>query len=178
MTVRPLVLFPDPRLRVPSQPIVEFGPDLARCVADLVDTLGAVSAIGFTAAHIGGTERIAVVRLEPGAETRVYVNPAVMWASPELEVHEEGSVSMPGMREMIARPGRVRISFRTPSGDSVEEEWAGFPAAVLQHEIDQLDGIFWIDRLSRLKRDRLVKRFSKLGRSLRDTAGQASGSLL
>jgi peptide deformylase len=164
MPVRPLVLFPDPQLRVPAEPVGHFGPELAALVRDVADTLGAVSAIGLTAPHIGVRQRVVVVRLEPGAETRVYVNPAVTWASPEVAAQEEGSVSMPGVREAITRPARVRISFRTLAGETAEEEAAGFPAAVLQHEIDQLDGIFWIDRLSRLKRDRLVKRFGKLAR--------------
>jgi peptide deformylase len=165
MTVRPLVLFPDPRLRMPAEPVTDFGPDLAALAEDIADTLSAVSAIGLTAPHIGIARRVVLVRLEPGAETRIYVNPSVMSASAEMAAHEEGSVSMPGVRDAITRPARLRISFRTLTGDAVEEEWAGFPAAVLQHEIDQLDGIFWIDRLSRLKRDRLVKRYGKLARS-------------
>ena len=165
MPVRPLVLFPDPRLREAAAAISTFGPEAEGLAQDVVDTLGAVSAIGLTAPHIGVLQRIVAIRLEPGAETRVYVNPAVTWASPETAAHEEGSVSMPGIRETILRPARVRISFRTLAGELREEEAAGFPAAVLQHEIDQLDGIFWIDRLSRLKRDRLVKRYGKHARA-------------
>ncbi len=164
MAVRPLVIFPDPRLRQPAAPILAFDDGLASLAGDVVDTLSAVSAIGLTAPHIGVLQRIVVLRLEPGAETRVYVNPVVTWASEEVASHEEGSVSMPGIREAITRPERVRISFRTLSDETQEEEMAGFPAAVMQHEIDQLDGIFWIDRLSRLKRDRLAKRFAKAGR--------------
>jgi peptide deformylase len=165
MSVRPLVLFPDPRLRQAASPVTAFGPELAALVQDVTDTLGAVSAIGLTAPHLGVLQRVVVVRLEPGAEIRVYVNPVVIWASPEIASHEEGSVSMPGVRETIIRPARIRISFQTETGEVRLEEAAGFPAAVLQHEIDQLDGIFWIDRLSRLKRERIVKRYGKLARA-------------
>ena len=164
MPVRPLVMFPDPRLRVPARPVVDFGPDLAALVAALVETLGAVSAIGLTAPHIGVLQRIVAVRFEPGAEARVYVNPAVTWTSPAVVAHEEGSVSMPGMRETLVRAARVQVAFQTPAGVPDAEEAEGFAAAVLQHEIDQLDGIFWVDRLSRIKRDRLVKRYGKLAR--------------
>jgi peptide deformylase len=158
-------MFPDPRLREAAALVEAFGPELAVLAADLADTLGAVSAIGLAGPHVGIMQRIVVVRLEPGAETRIYVNAAVAWASAETAAHEEGSVSMPGVRDAITRPERVRITYRTLAGDSAEEELAGFPAAVLQHEIDQLDGIFWIDRLSRLKRERLVKRYGKLARA-------------
>ncbi|NNM75103.1 peptide deformylase [Enterovirga aerilata] len=165
MAVRPLVMFPDPRLRQAAEPIGDFGPDLAALARDLADTLAAVAAIGLAAPHIGVLRRVVVVRLEPGAETRFFVNPAIAWAAPEIASHPEGSVSMPGLRETVARPARVRIAFRTLDGEAREEEAEGFAAAVLQHEIDQLDGIFWIDRLSRLKRDRLVKRHGKLARA-------------
>ena len=155
-------MFPDPRLRQAALSVTEFGPALATLAADLGDTLGAVSAIGLAGPHVGALCRVVVVRLEPGAETRFFVNPEVTWVSTELAGFEEGSVSMPGIRETITRPDRVRIRYRTLAGEAGEEEMTGFPAAVLHHEIDQLDGVFWIDRLSRLKRDRLVKRYSKL----------------
>jgi peptide deformylase len=162
MPVRPLVLLPDPRLRERTGPVTIFDGDLASRAGDLADTLQAVSAIGLAGPHVGIMQRIVVARLAPGAEIRVYVNPEVIWASTELATHEEGSVSMPGVREAISRPERVRIRFQTLSGEWAEQELAGFPAAVLQHEIDQLDGVFWIDRLSRLKRERILKRFAKV----------------
>ncbi|TDR85133.1 peptide deformylase [Enterovirga rhinocerotis] len=161
MAVRPLLLFPDARLRQPAAPVVSFDPDLAALAADLRDTLASVSAIGLTAPHIGEPWRVAVIRMEPGDPVRTYVNPSVSWSSDETQTHDEGSVSMPGMRERIERPARLHLRYRDLAGTPCEEEASGFAAAVIQHEIDQLDGIFWIDRLSRLKRDRLVKRFGK-----------------
>ncbi|SFL61024.1 peptide deformylase [Methylobacterium pseudosasicola] len=162
MPARPLVLFPDPRLSLPAAPTDAFGSGLKALANDVRDTLLAASAIGLTAPHIGVPERIMVIRLSPDEDLRVYMNPKILWASPETSTHDEGSVSMPGVRERITRPTRIRFGFRDLDGAAHEEEVDGFEAAVVQHEIDQLDGIFWIDRLSRLKRDRLLKRFGKL----------------
>ncbi|MCJ2012243.1 peptide deformylase [Methylobacterium sp. J-076] len=161
MPARDLVLFPDPRLSLPAAPVDDFGPELEALAGDVRDTLLAVSAIGLTAPHLGILRRVVVIRMSPDADLRVYVNPAILSASPETAVHEEGSVSMPGVRETIARPARIRFGYRDLAGSAHEEEAEGFAAAVMLHEIDQLDGIFWIDRLSRLKRDRLVKRYGK-----------------
>lgn len=164
MSARPLVLYPDPRLRLVAAPVTDFGPDLAALARDILDTMGAVSAIGLTAPHIGVLQRIVVIRLEPGTDDRTYMNPILTWWSPEFAPHEEGSVSMPGVREVIERPERIRIAYQDLNGQPRDEEASGFLAATLQHEIDQLDGIFWTARLSRLKRDRLEKRFAKLNR--------------
>ncbi|MCJ2091885.1 peptide deformylase [Methylobacterium sp. J-072] len=162
MPARPLVLFPDRRLSLPANPVDEFGSRLKALADDVADTLLAASAIGLTAPHIGISERVMVIRLSPDEDLRIYVNPQIFWASPETAVHDEGSISMPGVRERITRPARIRFGFHDLAGATHEEEAEGFFAAVVQHEIDQLNGIFWIDRLSRLKRDRLLKRFEKL----------------
>jgi peptide deformylase len=161
MPARSLVLFPDPRLSLAAAPVETFDADLAALAEEIRETLLSVSALGLTAPHIGVLRRVVVARMTPEDEPRVFVNPTVLWASPETAMHDEGSVSMPGARERIARPARLRIAFRDLAGTPHEEEAEGFPAAILQHEIDQLDGIFWIDRLSRLKRERLLKRFAK-----------------
>ena len=95
---------------------------------------------------------------------RTYVNPQIVWASAEMIRHKEGSVSMPGMIEEIERHARVRVSYQDLAGAGKVEEADGLLSVCLQHEIDQLDGIFWIDRLSRLKRDRAIKRFEKTQR--------------
>lgn len=164
MPSRPLLLYPDPRLRQPALRIDKFGSDLAALANDVLDTLTAVSAIGLTAPHIGVLRRVMVVRMASEDAARTYVNPSVLRMSTETERHDEGSVSMPGVRETVERPARIRIAYQDISGASTEEDLAGFAAAVLLHEIDQLDGIFWIDRLSRLKRDRTISRFNKMQR--------------
>lgn len=162
MPARPLVPFPDPRLSRAAQPVETFGPELAALADDLRDTLLEVSAIGLTAPHLGVAARLMAIRMAPDEDLHVYVNPSILWASDETETHDEGSVSMPGVRERITRPARIRFAYSSLDGARHEQEADGFHAAVVQHEIDQLDGIFWIDRLSRLKRERLLKRFGKL----------------
>ena len=162
MAARALVLFPDPRLSRPASPVDDFGPGLKVLADDVRDALRTESALGLTAPHIGLPARVMVIRMSPDQEPRVYVNPTILWVSSDLATHEEGSVSMPGVRERITRPARVRFGYSDLDGSAHEEEADGLQAAVVQHEIDQLDGVFWIDRLSRLKRERLLKRFGKL----------------
>ncbi|MEW6124248.1 MAG: peptide deformylase [Pseudomonadota bacterium] len=161
MAVRPIVPFPDARLRTPAAPVAAFDADLAALAADLLDTMRAAPGVGITACHVGVPQRLYVLELEPG-EVRTYVNPVLLWSSPERIRHTEGSVSMPGATEEVERAARVRIAFQDLDGTPREEEAEGFRAVCHQHEIDQLDGIFWLQRLSRLKRERVVKRYEKL----------------
>lgn len=161
MPARPLVMYPDPRLRQKAGPVDVFGDDLRRLAQDLIDTLVAAPAIGLTACHIGVPQRLVVIRLADDALVRVYVNPEIVWMSPETRFEREGSVSMPGIAEEIERPARIGLTWQTLAGEEERGEADGFLAVVLQHEIDQLDGIFWLDRLSRLKRERAVKRYGK-----------------
>ncbi len=161
MAVRPIVRFPDPRLRAICARVDDFDDSLRSLAADLLDTMRAVRGIGITAAHLGVLKRVVVLALEASQGARTYVNPEVVWASSETVRHHEGSISMPGMTEEIERPARVRVSYQDLDGVERIEEADGLLAVCLQHEIDQLDGIFWLQRLSRLKRDRLTKRFLK-----------------
>lgn len=164
MSIRPILRFPDPRLAMPAAPIEHFNADLAALAADLLDTMRAAPGIGITAPHIGVFQRVTVIELDAASGARTYVNPQVVWSSADTVSHAEGSVSMPGITDDIVRPGLIRIRFQTLLGDVKEEEASGLLSVCLQHEIDQLDGIFWLQRLSRLKRERAVKRFAKLCR--------------
>jgi peptide deformylase len=158
MTVCPIVRFPDPRLRSIAEPVDVFDEDLAGLAADLLDTMRAAPGIGITAPHI-------VLQLAGADSARTYVNPTIVWVSSEKLLHQEGSVSMPGVTEEIERPARIQITYRDLTGAEQTEEASGLLAICHQHEIDQLDGIFWIQRLSRLKRERVVKRYQKLQRA-------------
>jgi len=160
MPIRNILNFPDPRLRQPAAAVSVFDDALKALSADLLDTMRAAPGIGITGPHIGESWRITVIEVVPG-EVRIYVNPQITWQSDELQAHEEGSVSMPGAVETIERPARVRVAYQEIDGVAATEEAAGLLAVCLQHEIDQLDGIFWINRLSRLKRDKLVKKWEK-----------------
>ena len=164
MTIRPIVRYPDPRLALPAQPVAVFDGALRDLARDLLDTMHAAPGIGITASHVGISLRVVVLDLDPIDGARTYVNPEIIWASPEMITHQEGSVSMPGVNDEIRRHARVRISYRDLDGHSHTEESHGLRAVCHQHEIDQLNGLFWIKRLSRIKRERLIKRFEKVSR--------------
>jgi peptide deformylase len=131
MAIRPIVRYPDPRLALPAQPVTVFDAALR------------------------------VVVLDPVNGARTYVNPEIVRASPETILHQEGSVSMPGVNDEIKRHARIRIDYRDIHGNPQTEESDGLRAVRHQHEIDQLYGL---QRLSRLKRERLIKRFEKASR--------------
>lgn len=141
-----------------------FDDALHELASDLLETMHAAPGIGITAPHIGVSLRVVVLDLDPVDGARTYVNPEIIWASPEMIMHQEGSVSMPGVNDDIERHARLRISYHDIDGHARTEESQGPRAVCHQHEIDQLNGIFWIRRLSRLKRERLIKRFEKLSR--------------
>ena len=162
MTVRTIVRFPEARLRTAAEPVGVFDAELRTLADDLYDTMRAAPGIGITGPHIGIGKRVVVLQLSTTEPVRVYVNPVIVWASQETIRHAEGSVSMPGVTEEVERAARVRVSYQTLDGTDASEEADGLLAVCHQHEIDQLDGIFWIERLSLLKRERLVKRFRKL----------------
>jgi peptide deformylase len=122
----------------------------------------AAPGIGITAPHIGVFLRVVVLDLGSGEGARTYVNPEIAWASSEMIQHREGSVSMPGVNDEVQRHARVRISYHDLDGNMHMEESDRLRAVCHQHEIDQLNGLFWINRLSRLKRERLIKRFEKV----------------
>ena len=164
MPIRPIVRYPDPRLALPAQPVTVFDDALRELASDLRETMHAAPGIGITAPHIGILLRVVVLDLDATDGARTYVNPEIIWASPEMMLHPEGSVSMPGVNDDIQRHARVRISYHDLHGNMQTEESQGLRAVCHQHEIDQLNGLFWIKRLSRLKRERLIKRFEKQSR--------------
>jgi peptide deformylase len=165
MTIRPIVRYPDPRLALPAQPVTVFDDALRDLAADLLETMHAAPGIGITAPHIGISLRVVVLDLDATEGARTYINPEIIWVSPEMILHREGSVSMPGVNDEVSRHARVRISYQDVHGNRQTEESDGLLAVCHQHEIDQLNGLFWIQRLSRLKRERLIKRFEKMSRN-------------
>ena len=164
MPIRPIIRYPDPRLALPAHPVTVFDGALRDLARDLLETMHAAPGIGITAPHVGIFQRVVVLDLDPVGGARTYVNPEITWASPDMILHQEGSVSMPGVNDEISRHARVRISYQDIDGNMQTEESEGLRAVCHQHEIDQLNGLFWIKRLSRLKRERLIKRFEKMSR--------------
>ena len=164
MALRPIVMWPDPRLKQKAVPVAAFDADLRALADDLLATMRAAPGVGITAPHVGVALRLVVLELSPADGVRIYANPEIVEASAETQRHAEGSVSMPGVVDDVERAARVRLRWRDLDGGAHEAEAEGFLAVCLQHEIDQLDGVFWLDRLSRLRRDRVIKRWEKARR--------------
>ncbi|WEZ83684.1 peptide deformylase [Rhizobium sp. 32-5/1] len=162
MATRPILRFPHPLLRTAAAAVDQFDDALAALAQDLLETMRAAPGIGITAPHIGILQRLMVIEIDAASGVRIYVNPEVTSRSTDITRHVEGSVSMPGVTEEVERQRHVSIRFQTLDGAVREEEAEGLLAICLQHEIDQLDGIFWTQRLSRLKRERITRRFEKL----------------
>ncbi|CCM75741.1 peptide deformylase [Rhizobium mesoamericanum] len=162
MAVRPILQFPSVGLRTPCKPVDVFDEQLHRLGDDLLETMRAAPGVGITAAHIGVFLRLFVIELDREEGACFYVNPEITFASNQMIRHVEGSVSMLGLTDEVERSKAIRVRYRDLNGEECEEEAEGFRAVCIQHEIDQLDGIFWIQRLSRLKRERLIKRWDKV----------------
>ncbi|ANL46919.1 peptide deformylase protein [Rhizobium phaseoli] len=161
MSIRPILRYPHPGLKTVCAPVTAFDASLAALADDLLATMRAAPGVGITAAHIGVFLRVMVLELDRADGVRLYVNPAIIWRSQETMIHAEGSVSMPGVTDDVTRPQAIRFRYQDVDGRMHDEAAEDFLAVCIQHEVDQLDGIFWLQRLSRLKRDRLVKKWEK-----------------
>ncbi|NSX85549.1 peptide deformylase [Agrobacterium tumefaciens] len=164
MAIRPILPYPHPGLSEICPPVTAFDGQLQELVTDLIDTMRAAPGVGITAAHIGVKQRVFVLELTPGT-VLTYINPEVVSQSTQTMRHMEGSVSMPGFTDEVERPSEIEVRFQDISGGEHRQTADGFHAICIQHEIDQLDGIFWLKRLSKLKRDRLVKKWEKSRKS-------------
>jgi peptide deformylase len=169
MAIRPLVILPDPVLRKPSSPIAEITPEIRELAQDMLETMYDAPGIGLAAIQIGEPVRLVTIDVskkaeegeEQAREPMVFVNPQITWRSDELSSYEEGCLSIPEYYEEVERPARVKVSYRDLEGKAQEIEAEGLLATCIQHEIDHLDGVLFIDHLSRLKRERVTKRFAK-----------------
>jgi len=164
MTIRSILRYPHPGLKTVCVPVTAFDADLKTLAGDLLETMRAAPGVGITSAHIGVFQRLFVLELSRTDGVRTYVNPEIVSSSATVVRQTEGSVSMPGATEDVERPSSIRLRYQTLSGEMKEEDADGFLAICIQHEVDQLDGIFWLQRLSKLKRDRLIRKWEKAGR--------------
>lgn len=165
MALHDILVIPDSKLRLVSEPVGAFDAGLRSLAADMLETMYAAPGIGLAAIQIGVPKRLLVLDVsgkdEPKAP-QVFVNPEIVWSSPELSTYEEGCLSIPEYYEEVERPARVRVRYRDEHGTAKEIEADGLLATCLQHEIDHLDGRLFIDHLSRLKRERVMTKFTKL----------------
>nr|WP_025828490.1 peptide deformylase [Acetobacter persici] len=164
MTICPIVHFPDQRLRQVAAPVTVFDAGLVALAQDILESMRAAPGIGMTGPHIGVGQRVVVLELPDAARPQIYVNPEILWMSDHVIRQEEGSVSMPGVTEDIERAAKVRVQYQDLDGVTRVEEAEGLRAACHQHEIDQLNGLFWLQRLSGLRRRRVMDRYEKLQR--------------
>lgn len=161
MAIRPILRYPHPGLKTVCEPVTDFDSTLRRLADDLLETMRAAPGVGITAAHVGVFLRVVVIELTKAEGVRIFINPDVISVSDELTRQTEGSVSMRGVTDEVTRPRTVRFRYLDINGVQHEEHADGFLAICIQHEVDQLDGIFWLQRLSKLKRDRLIRKWEK-----------------
>ena len=164
MAVRDSIILPDKRLRLVSEPVKAIDREVKALVADMFETMYDAPGIGLAAIQVGVARRVVTMDLskkEEAQEPRVFINPEVLWRSDEKAKYEEGCLSIPEFYEEVERPAQVRVKYLDLEGREQELEASGLLATCLQHEIDHLNGILFIDHISRLKRERVVKKFAK-----------------
>ncbi len=169
MAVLPIVEVPDPRLRLVSQPVEAVDDSVRQLVSDMIETMYAAHGIGLAAIQVGVDKRVLVIDLQeqedeegkPIRNPQAYINPEILEVSEELSVYNEGCLSIPDQYAEVARPARCRLRWLDGQGDSHEEELDGLLATCMQHEIDHLNGVLFIDHISRLKRSMLLKKLDK-----------------
>jgi peptide deformylase len=164
MAVRDIITLPDPRLRLVSEPIGNFDGGVRRLIADMFETMYEAPGIGLAAIQVGVPQRVVTMDLAKKDEQRnprVYINPEILWVSEELSTYEEGCLSIPEYYDEVERPAQVRVRYLDLDGAAQELEANGLLATCLQHEIDHLNGVLFIDHLSKLKRSRVIKKFTK-----------------
>ncbi len=164
MSIRPLVIIPDSKLRLNSEPIKEITDEVRRLADDMLETMYDAPGVGLAAIQIGVPLRMVTMDVSKSEEERqplVLINPEILWASEEKRVYEEGCLSIPEYYEEVERPDRVRFRYMNLDGETVEQDADGLMATCVQHEIDHLNGVLFIDHLSKLKRDRVTTKFKK-----------------
>ena len=164
MTVRDILILPDKRLRLVSKPVAKIDAATKQLVEDMFDTMYEAPGIGLAAIQIGEPRRIVTMDLakkdEP-KEPQVFINPELVSKSDDKNTHEEGCLSIPEYYEEVERPAAVKIRYLDLDGKQHEIEANGLLATCIQHEIDHLNGVLFIDHISKLKRDRVIKKFTK-----------------
>ena len=164
MSIRPLVILPDSKLRLVSEPIKDITDEIRRLAEDMLDTMYDAPGVGLAAIQIGVPVRMVTMDVSKSEDERqpmVLINPEVTWASEEKRSYEEGCLSIPEYYEEVERPDRVRFRYMNLGGETVEQDAEGLMATCVQHEIDHLNGVLFIDYLSKLKRDRVTTKFKK-----------------
>jgi peptide deformylase len=168
MAILPIVTIPDPILRKVAIPVERMDEDLRRLMDDMLATMYDAPGIGLAAPQVGISRRLIIMdpaKDEAPKEPLIMVNPEIIALGQVMRLHEEGCLSIPDITAEIERPAAVRVRFIDRAGKPAEMELEGIRSTILQHEIDHLNGVLFIDYLSRLKRDMIVKKFTKARRA-------------
>ena len=172
MTIRPILTAPDPRLKAFSTDVEVVDGEIRKLVDDMAESMYAAEGIGLAAVQIGVAKRVIVIDLdqkEGKKNPRAFINPKILWASDEKAVFEEGCLSVPEIWDDVERPARIKAEYLDRDGNKQLLEADGILATCLQHEMDHLNGILFIDHLSRLKRSMALKKLTK-AKKLKETA--------
>jgi peptide deformylase len=164
MAIRDIIAIPDPRLRVVSEPVDRIDDEIRTLVADMFETMYEAPGIGLAAIQVAVPKRIFTIDLARKDEEKkpiVLINPEITFTSEDLAVYEEGCLSIPEFYEEVERPARCGVRYLDLEGQTIEMMCEGLLATCVQHEFDHLNGVLFIDYLSRLKRDRVIKKFTK-----------------
>jgi peptide deformylase len=164
MSVRPILIAPDPRLKAVSKSIKSVDSGVRRLAQDMLESMYAANGVGLAAVQVGVPERLIVMDLaqKGGAnEPKFYINPKILWSSDESAICEEGCLSVPDIWEEVERPAQIRAEYLDIDGKKVTIEAEGLLATCLQHEMDHLEGVLFVDHISRLKRAMAMKKLAK-----------------
>lgn len=167
MALREIIVIPDPRLKLVSEPIATVDTEVRKLADDMMETMYEAPGIGLAAIQIAVPRRVVTIDLARKDEPKqpvVLINPEIIWRSDELSIYEEGCLSIPEYYEEVERPAKCRIRYQDLDGKVQELDCEGLMATCVQHEIDHLNGVLFIDYLSRLKRERVMKKFTKAAR--------------
>jgi peptide deformylase len=174
MAIRDIIILPDKRLRLISKPVAKIDAAIRKLVEDMFATMHAAPGIGLAAIQVAEPKRVITLDLakkDQPPEPLVFINPELVWESEERATYEEGCLSIPEYYAEVERPKAVRVKYLDLEGHKQEIEATGLLATCLQHEIDHLDGVLFIDHISKLKRDRVIKKFTKAAKVAKKSAG-------
>ncbi|MBN2971910.1 peptide deformylase [Roseomonas aeriglobus] len=173
MTVMTILEIPDAGLRAVAEPVPQVDDAVRTLIDDMFDTMYDARGIGLAATQVGVEKRVVVIDLQEGEDEdgkpirdpKAFVNPEILWVSEELSKYNEGCLSIPEQYAEVERPARCRVKWLDRDGKDHEQEMDGLLATCMQHEIDHLNGVLFIDHISRLKRDMIVKKLNKARRA-------------
>jgi peptide deformylase len=167
MTLLPILRYPDARLQKIAQPVTVFDARLKKLVADMAETMYDAPGIGLAATQVDVHERVVVMDVsDTRSELKVFINPEILWVSPEKQACKEGCLSVPGIYDEVERPALVKVRAQDVDGNPFEFSADGMLAVCIQHEMDHLNGFVFVDHLSPLKRNRIKNKMLKEEREM------------